>query len=157
MTDVTASTPANEVPLHEEPMVDEQQVVDYLLANPQFFIHHPQILSTIRLPHQERGAVSLVERQQELLRNKVQVLEEEITTLMSIARQNEGIFLTFSQLYLQLLSSDDEATLYDVMLETLSEKLGLPAIYLKRFADDETAFHINRHQAQRAARTPPGP
>jgi uncharacterized protein YigA (DUF484 family) len=136
MTDMTA--------INADLILDEQLVKDYLLANPQFFIHNPDVLQTIRLPHQERGVVSLVERQQELLRAKVQVLEEEITQLMSVARQNEGIFLTFSELYLQIIKAGDESTLYQAMLDILSDKLNLPAIYLKSFADDGQAFHIKK-------------
>lgn len=128
-----------------EPLqLDEQLVKDYLLDHPQFFIQHPEVLQSIRIPHQERGTVSLVERQQELLRGKVHRLEEEITELMTIARQNEQIFLTFSELYLQILSSTDEDTLYHAMLEILNTKLNLPAIYLKKFADDQQDFHIDR-------------
>jgi uncharacterized protein YigA (DUF484 family) len=138
MTEVT--------PLNEELNLDEQLVKDYLLANPQFFIQNADVLQTIRLSHKERGVVSLVERQQELLRAKVQVLEEEITQLMSIARQNESIFLTFSELYLQLINSPDEATLYQSMLDILSDKLNLPSIYLKRFAEQENQFHIPKAQ-----------
>lgn len=131
--------------LETEPLqLDEQLVKDYLLDHPQFFIQHPEVLQSIRIPHQERGTVSLVERQQELLRSKVHRLEEEITELMTIARQNEQIFLTFSELYLQIISSTDEATLYQSMLDILNKKLNLPAIYLKKFADDQTDFHINR-------------
>lgn len=129
----------------EQPLeLDEQLVKDYLLDHPQFFIQNPEVLQSIRIPHQERGTVSLVERQQELLRSKVQRLEEEITELMGIARQNERIFLTFSELYIQIISSEDEATLYQAMLDILSKKLNLPAIYLKKFADDEADFHMPR-------------
>lgn len=140
MTDMTA--------MKEDLILDEQTVKDYLLANPQFFINNPDVLQTIRLPHQERGAVSLVERQQELLRSKVQLLEEEITQLMAIARQNEGIFLTFSELYLQIINSSDEETLYQAMLDILNEKLNLPAIYLKSFADDGLDFHIKKEEVE---------
>lgn len=138
MTDVTA--------MNDELTLDEQLVKDYLLANPQFFVQNPDVLQTIRIPHRERGTISLVERQQELLRAKAQVLEEEITQLMTVARQNENIFLTFSDLYLQIINSTDEATLYQTMLDTLSNKLNLPAIYLKSFVDDGQAFHIKKNE-----------
>jgi uncharacterized protein YigA (DUF484 family) len=138
MKDVTA--------MNDELIIDEQLIRDYLLDNPQFFVNNPDILQAIRLPHQARGVISLVERQQELLRSKVQVLEEEITQLMAIARQNEGIFLTFSELYLQIINSADEATLYDAMLDILTDKLNLPSIYLKHFVNDGLAFHIDRKE-----------
>lgn len=151
-------------PLNDELVLDETLVKEYLLANPQFFINNPAILQTIRLPHQARGVVSLVERQQELLRGKVQQLEEEITGLMTTARQNEAIFLTFSELYLQLIKSNNAASLYQAMLNIINRQLNLPSIYLKRFsatttpisgsttsandsaeeAEAEAGFHINR-------------
>lgn len=140
MTDSTA--------VNESLQLDPELVKEYLLDNPQFFVQNPDIVQSIRLPHQERGVVSLVERQQELLRGKVQKLEEEITELMGIARQNENIFLTFSELYLQIIRSTDEASLYKTMLKTLNEKLNLPAIYLKSFVDDEQEFHIKRSELQ---------
>ncbi|MFT4924801.1 MAG: hypothetical protein ACI8WB_000885 [Phenylobacterium sp.] len=143
---MTEVTPQDIQPQNDELMLDPQLVKEYLLANPQFFIHNPDVLQTIRLPHQERGVVSLVERQQELLRGKVQGLEEEITHLMAIARQNESIFMAFSDLYLQIINSSDAATLYQAMVTIISEQLQLPRIYLKRFAADESEFHINRDQ-----------
>lgn len=129
---------------NEVAVLNEQLVKEYLLANPQFFSRNPDILQTIRLPHHERGTVSLVERQQELQRNKVQVLEEEITQLMAIARQNEQIFLAFSELYLQVINCTDAHSMYISMCEIISNQLSLPKIYLKRFADDASAFHIPR-------------
>lgn len=134
--------------IKEELILDEQLVKDYLLENPQFFLNHPDLMANIRLPHQERGTISLVERQQEVLRAKVQVLEEEITQLMTVARQNEGIFLTFSELYLQIIESTDEAALYHAMLDILSQKLNLPGVYLKCFNDDGGDFHISKQHLQ---------
>ena len=75
-----------------------QVVYDYLQQHPEFFQQHPQLLASMRLPHQQRGSVSLVERQLELQREKIQALEDDITRLMSIARHNEQIFLAFNQL-----------------------------------------------------------
>ena len=77
-------------------------VYDYLQDHPEFFQQYPQLLSSLRLPHQQRGSVSLVERQLELQREKIQALEDDITRLMSVARHNEQIFLAFNQLQAQL-------------------------------------------------------
>ena len=77
-------------------------VYDYLQDHPEFFQQYPQLLASLRLPHQQRGSVSLVERQLELQREKIQALEDDITRLMSVARQNEQLFLAFNQLQAQL-------------------------------------------------------
>ena len=82
----------------DKALLAEQVVLDYLQAHPEFFQQHPQLLASMRLAHQQRGSVSLVERQLELQREKIQALEDDITRLMSVARQNEQIFLAFNQL-----------------------------------------------------------
>ena len=78
-------------------------VLDYLQDHPEFFQLHPQLLQQMRLPHQQRGSVSLVERQLELQRTKIAALEDDITRLMSVARQNEHIFHALNTLHLSLL------------------------------------------------------
>ena len=83
-----------------------QVVCDYLQDHPEFFQQHPQLLASLRLPHQQRGSVSLVERQLELQREKIQALEDDITRLMSVARHNEQIFLAFNQLQARLYQAD---------------------------------------------------
>jgi len=85
-------------------LAEASLVVDYLTDHPEFFLQHPELLSRLRLPHQQRGVVSLVERQLELQRDKIRALEDDITRLMGIARQNELIFYALNQLHLQLLS-----------------------------------------------------
>ena len=62
--------------------VDDALIAEYLAENPDFFEHHPQLLQQMRLRHSAQGAVSLVERQQQILRDRVRQLEEEITDLM---------------------------------------------------------------------------
>ena len=53
--------------------VEEQAVVQYLQHNPDFFERHPQLLARLRLPHPRGGStISLVERQIEVLREKIQ-------------------------------------------------------------------------------------
>ncbi|MDX1539425.1 DUF484 family protein [Arsukibacterium sp.] len=78
-------------------------VLDYLQDHPEFFQQYPQLLQQMRLPHQQRGSVSLVERQLELQRTKIAALEDDITRLMSVARQNEHIFHALNTLHLSLL------------------------------------------------------
>ncbi|MBU1310663.1 DUF484 family protein [Rheinheimera muenzenbergensis] len=82
----------------DKDLLAAQVVYDYLQDHPEFFQQYPQLLANLRLPHQQRGSVSLVERQLELQREKIQALEDDITRLMSVARHNEQIFLAFNKL-----------------------------------------------------------
>lgn len=80
-------------------------VRDYLLENSDFFIKHPDLLLSLRIPHTERGTVSLIEHQQQNLRARVSQLEEEITSLLSVASRNEDIYRFYNQLFFDLLEA----------------------------------------------------
>ncbi|MFL6665474.1 MAG: DUF484 family protein, partial [Rhizobacter sp.] len=59
--------------------ITEQDIANYLVNTPGFFERHAELLSTIRLtsPHGQR-AVSLQERQMELLRDKLKGMEHKV-------------------------------------------------------------------------------
>ena len=58
--------------------ISEQAVHDYLAAHPDFFEEHASLLSSLHLPHAAGGAVSLVERQISVLRQKDIKLEKQL-------------------------------------------------------------------------------
>ncbi|SHI02282.1 DUF484 family protein [Ferrimonas marina] len=86
--------------------VDPVLVREYLLDHPDFFSRYPELLLSMQIPHQDRGTVSLVERQQMMLRERVGQLEEEITSLLSVAARNEEIYRFYSELLFDLLALD---------------------------------------------------
>ena len=55
--------------------ITEDDIADYLGSNPEFFERHAELLAAVHLssPHNQR-AVSLQERQAEMLREKIKVL-----------------------------------------------------------------------------------
>lgn len=98
---------------------DELIIREYLLDNPDFFNRYPELLLAMRLPHLERGAISLTERRQELLRQRVSQLEDEITSLLAMAARNEKIYLFNSELSFKLLNCADLASLKEVLADSL--------------------------------------
>ena len=50
--------------------LDENQVAEWLSQNPNFFEKHTWLLEKLIVPHQRGSAVSLVERQTSMLREK---------------------------------------------------------------------------------------
>ncbi|KKC98660.1 hypothetical protein KY46_17120 [Photobacterium halotolerans] len=103
MTEMTQLTqrPADE----ESTLPSPQAIVAFLTEHPDFFIGQPELLEQLRLPHAERGAVSLVERQMERLRHKVAELEKQIETMMSVAADNSALFSTFARAQQQLFQT----------------------------------------------------
>ena len=123
-----------------------EQVRDYLLANPDFFLYYPGIVDLLRIPHQQQGTVSLVERQAEQLRLKVRQLQHQIGELMSVAKQNERIYRIYADLNLRLFRC---RSLYDVrstLQQVLLHQLELQAISLKLFGfEDDLPETGKRH------------
>jgi uncharacterized protein YigA (DUF484 family) len=85
----------------------EDAVHDYLEANPDFFEQHSELLSSLRLPHVSGAAVSLVERQVSVLRQKDLKLERKLKELIEVARVNDALGAKMHQLTLHLLTADN--------------------------------------------------
>jgi len=115
---------------HDEITLSDDLVVNFLNDDPEFFNRHPELVTRLRLNDNQRGTVSLVERQQQQLRHKVQGLEEEITQLMAIANQNEQLFGLYSDLYLRLLDCETAEELLDCLYQATTELLSLSDLKL---------------------------
>ncbi len=74
-----------------ETVLAESDVAEWLKANPDFFRRHSDLLTALRLPHASGAAVSLIERQVEVLREKNQAADARLAELVSIARSNETL------------------------------------------------------------------
>ena len=72
--------------------ITEQDIANYLANNPAFFERHAELLSSIQLtsPHGQR-AVSLQERQMEMLRDKIKGLEGKIIEMIRHGQENVAI------------------------------------------------------------------
>lgn len=101
---------------------DEVLIREYLLDNPDFFARYPELLLAMRIPHEQRGAVSLVERRQEMLRSRVTQLEEEITSLLAMASRNEQIYMFNTALSLKLLQAEDLGDLRQILSSELQKQ-----------------------------------
>ena len=109
---------------------DEILIREYLLDNPDFFSRYPELLLAMRIPHAQRGAVSLVERKQEMLRGRVAQLEEEITSLMAMATRNEQIYMFNTALSLKLLQAEDLGELRQTLSVELKEQFNFTHVRL---------------------------
>lgn len=87
------------------PGLTESAVQDYLRRNPDFFERHGALLGTLRLPHTTGGAVSLVERQVSVLRQKDVKLERKLKELLEVARANDALAAKIHRLALGLLAA----------------------------------------------------
>jgi len=119
----------SKINLDELPLTDEL-VSAYLQDNPEFFTRNNELMTSLRLNDAHRGTVSLVERQQQQLRQKIHGLEDEITQLMSVASHNESLFVLYSDIYLRLIDCQSASELLDCLTQATTELLSLSAFTL---------------------------
>lgn len=103
--------------------VDEQlsdsAVHDFLTENPDFFERHSDLLGSLRLPHVAGGAVSLVERQVSVLRQKDLKLERKLIELIEVARANDLLAEKIHRLALNLIAAKDLSATLNVIEKSL--------------------------------------
>ncbi|MDR9825277.1 DUF484 family protein [Vibrio sp. FNV 38] len=145
-------------------------VTEYLRDHPDFFLSRPDLVERLALPHQDQGAVSLVHVQLQRQRQKIEELEEEITALMSLARQNDQTFHDFMGLQERVLKSrsitdaiqaveqlavDLNLVAYIKLVESEASKCQLASDVFKRFVTNhlngKTAYLGRLRQADRHA------
>lgn len=83
--------------------IDEQQVIRFLRANPEFFVTHEYLLKELTVPHQSGAAISLGERQVQVFREHRDELRGQLNELISVARENDAHFEKSKRLLLNLL------------------------------------------------------
>ncbi|NNC54949.1 MAG: DUF484 family protein [Pseudomonadales bacterium] len=85
--------------------INDQQVLDHLRANPDFFRHHPEAIASLTLPHNSGAAVSLVERQVAVLRERSIQSRRKLSELVDVAKDNDQLFGRTQALVLALLQA----------------------------------------------------
>lgn len=83
--------------------VSEQQALAYLKSHPEVVKEHVGLLSELALSHESGGAVSLIERQVRVLRERNILLRRQLSDLLGNARANDDLFAKVRALTLALL------------------------------------------------------
>lgn len=84
----------------------EAQVIEYLRNNNDFFEKHTELLADIQLPHQSGQAISLVEKQVSVLRDRNMDMRHRLSKLLENAKENDKLFDKTKRLVLSMLSAN---------------------------------------------------
>ena len=101
-------------------LVTQEKIKEYLLNNPNFFDKNPDTLESLVIPHFSGGAISLVERQILLLREKNLELTEHIKNIRTTAEDNVKLFEKTTRLVASLIMANDFESLVSRLSESLS-------------------------------------
>jgi uncharacterized protein len=105
--------------------ISAEQVADYLGRHRNFFIDNPSLLADMHFIHETGDAISLVERQVALLRERNIDTRQRMGTLLDNARDNDKLFSKTKRLILNLLDAEDAGGIVDVLLHSFRNEFGI--------------------------------
>lgn len=127
-----------------------EAVADYLIAHPDFFQEQRKLLTRLSIPHPAGGAVSLVERQVEILRQENRQFEQRLVDWMEIARDNDSLLARLHALSVALLAVPERPRRIALLAERLRSDFGAAAVILllPAAAAGEEAAGVRRIDAE---------
>lgn len=116
--------------------VTADQVAAYLQKHTDFFINRDSLLEQITLPHESGKAISLLERQVKILRERSIDSRHTLNALMENAKYNDQLFNVTRTLILALLMEDDVAQIASATEANLNTQPGIDASSVILFEAD---------------------
>lgn len=111
-----------------KPAADADQVAAYLLLNPDFLENHPQVFEALDVPHPTGGAVSLVERQVAVLRERNRALTARLEAVIEAARRHDDQYRKLFELATALAVCRDIPALLHALATHLQRDFGTDAL-----------------------------
>ena len=112
-----------------------EQVAEFLRQHPAFFVEHDELLTDLIIPHEAGHAVSLVERQVKLLRERNIDMRHRLGQLMDVARENDRLFEKSRRLILALLETQSQEQVIASVEDSLRNDFQVPYVSLILFSD----------------------
>lgn len=138
VTDLNQSNSQGSTRPQEKSLADELQLISLLKQQPDFLMKHPELLNDLVIPHAGNGVASLVERQVEMLRDKLSKTEKRMNGLMDIARDNERLAQSRHRVAINLLGARDLDDVISIVLDELSNELKAENAVIKLFTKNQT-------------------
>lgn len=105
---------------HSSPeSLNDETVSRYLENNPEFFDRKAELLLELTIPHESGGAISLLERQVAMFRERNLELQNKINDFIFNAEENDALYEKTRLVILELLKTNTLTELSDIIEETL--------------------------------------
>ena len=128
--------------------IDDQQVIEYLRANPDFFQTYSSELSDLKVGHASGAAVSLIERQVEVLRERIFRMRRRMNQLLHTARNNDELFAKVRSLTLALMDVSTWQDLNEVLATNMLVEFGADYVCCHVQGDDINFDHIRSYETE---------
>jgi uncharacterized protein YigA (DUF484 family) len=133
--------------------LSDEAVRDFLLEHGDFLQRHPDLLDNLHISHASGSAVSLVEKQVSVLRERNVEMRHRLKALTNNARENDKLFEETRSLVVKLLEANSVNELYHSFMNSMHK--GFEAEYacmiLFTEAEPGAAYRVDSLDSARAA------
>jgi uncharacterized protein YigA (DUF484 family) len=120
-----------------EPTINDEMVRDYLIENNDFLQRNPEMLDHLHISHASGSAISLVEKQVGILRERNIEMRRRLGTLTANARDNDKLYEQTRSLVLKLLGANSSAELQDAFVDSMKNDFQAEHASMILFGDPE--------------------
>lgn len=112
--------------------ITEDDIANFLVNTPDFFERHAELLSAVKLtsPHSRR-AISLQERQAEMMREKIRALELRMMDMMRHGTENEVLIERMQRWVKTLLMTSNARDLPHTIADHIQHDFMVPQVAIK--------------------------
>lgn len=113
----------------------EEQILEWLAAHPEV-LQQASFLRRLPLSDTQSGAASLLNRQNQVLREENETLTRQYNELVSVAQENERLFHRTRELILAIISATTIEELAVTLRQQFKQHFKASAVELLLYADD---------------------
>jgi len=116
--------------------LNDELVRDYLKQHDDFLQRNPDMLDYLHISHASGSAVSLVEKQVSILRERNIDMRQRLNTLTGNARENDTLYSSTRALVLNLLDAQSTDALYENFQRTMHKDFKVDHACMILFGND---------------------
>jgi len=123
--------------------ITEQNVVDFLENNPDFFSQHEDTLLKLKISHSSGDAVSILEYQIEKLREQNTHVRKKLMELVNLARENDHLSQRLHHMTLSLIGTTSVDTVIDTLDSSFKKEFHADNIQVYLFSNPDLNVEHN--------------
>ena len=132
---MSASKESAQVTANDPIELNDEMVQEYLKDNGDFLQRHPEMFDHLHISHASGSAVSLVEKQVSVLRERNIDMRHRLKTLTNNARDNDKLYAQTRALVLKLLEADSVSALAQAFINAMHKDFGVEHAAIILFGD----------------------
>lgn len=129
--------------------LNDESVREYLKNHDDFLQRYPDMLDYLHVSHASGSAISLVEKQVSVLRERNTEIRQRLKILSTNAKENDTLFEQTRALVLKLLDADSVEVLYSTFLSSMKDdfRVDYASMILYGEASDSAGWRTESHGA----------